>query len=411
MKDFDFKHLIAIILIISVPASIGCKNDDDNGGAVTNEKSDTAAVEELSIDYPDEWVVSESPADNARLVWAARCPSEKILNIASGDGIICVQRALWNDERTEVTHYLDGLDGKTGELIWRDEWKDYSGSLATGDGKVFTGRNTAVHCLDAATGERLWDFETPQTKYEEGDINPVLYDGRVYFGNHRRIDDYVYCLDADTGELIWKDGLGPRIHNIGGVTAAYGRIYVTGEEGIGDMWPAKYIYCLNPETGAHISRVSVSYFCRTKYPGGDYFYYFNFDQSSGGGEIVRLDRATGSEINKFYVANDLLHATTEKVYIGNLYGSGYPLQCLDGANGDVLWEQDIGGGEAIRFDGGEIHAAFNIEGKAGLYCFDAESGKELWAYGTSAAIEDICVDDNFVYVATDDGNLCCLRKR
>jgi outer membrane protein assembly factor BamB len=340
------------------------------------------------------------------------------LNIASADGIICVQRTLWNETRTEVTHYLDGLDGKTGELIWRDEWKDYSGSLSTGDGKVFTGRNTAVHCIDAATGERLWDFETPQTEDEEGDINPVLYDGRVYFGNHRRIDDYVYCLDADTGELIWKDGLGPRIHNIGGVTAAYGRIYVTGEEDVGDMWPAKYIYCLDPETGAHISKVSVSYFCRGKYPPGDYFYYFNFDQSSGGGEIIRMERATGSEVARFYVAVNLLHATAEKVYIGNVTGGEYPLQCLYGANGDVIWEQDIGNfdpfkGNAICFDGGEIYAAFDIEGKAGLYCLDAESGKELWTYETSDVINqgNISVVEGFVYVATDDGNLYCLRKQ
>ena len=39
---------------------------------------------------------------------------------------------------------------------------------------------------------------------EEGDIVPVLYEGKVYFSNHRKMEDYVFCLDAKDGSLVWR---------------------------------------------------------------------------------------------------------------------------------------------------------------------------------------------------------------
>jgi alcohol dehydrogenase (cytochrome c) len=55
------------------------------------------------------------------------------------------------------------IDAKTGEQEWRQDWPEscYSGSVATGGGLVFVGRNSGeLEAYDAEKGERLWSFQT-----------------------------------------------------------------------------------------------------------------------------------------------------------------------------------------------------------------------------------------------------------
>jgi alcohol dehydrogenase (cytochrome c) len=55
------------------------------------------------------------------------------------------------------------LDPTTNTLRWRYQWSEqcYSGSLATGGGLVFVGRNDGrLTALDSSTGKQLWEFQT-----------------------------------------------------------------------------------------------------------------------------------------------------------------------------------------------------------------------------------------------------------
>jgi alcohol dehydrogenase (cytochrome c) len=55
------------------------------------------------------------------------------------------------------------IDAKTGEQEWRQDWPEscYSGSVTTGGGLVFVGRNSGeLEAYDAEDGERLWSFQT-----------------------------------------------------------------------------------------------------------------------------------------------------------------------------------------------------------------------------------------------------------
>jgi quinohemoprotein ethanol dehydrogenase len=55
------------------------------------------------------------------------------------------------------------LDVTTNKLAWRQQWAEmcYSGSIVTGGGFVFVGRNDSrFTALDKTTGALLWDFET-----------------------------------------------------------------------------------------------------------------------------------------------------------------------------------------------------------------------------------------------------------
>jgi quinohemoprotein ethanol dehydrogenase len=58
---------------------------------------------------------------------------------------------------------IAALDVTTNKLAWRYQWPDqcYSGTLATGGGLLFVGRNDGrLTALDSATGKQLWEFQT-----------------------------------------------------------------------------------------------------------------------------------------------------------------------------------------------------------------------------------------------------------
>jgi quinohemoprotein ethanol dehydrogenase len=55
------------------------------------------------------------------------------------------------------------VDLKTNRLVWRQQWAEmcYAGSIVTGGGLVFVGRNDGrLTALDKANGDLLWEFQT-----------------------------------------------------------------------------------------------------------------------------------------------------------------------------------------------------------------------------------------------------------
>jgi hypothetical protein len=64
--------------------------------------------------------------------------------------------------------------------------------------RVFVGTDSqTMQCLDALTGEPLWDFTTGAWV----DSPPTIHDGLCIFGCR---DGSVYCLRASDGELVWR---------------------------------------------------------------------------------------------------------------------------------------------------------------------------------------------------------------
>src|SRR5262245_59637927 len=65
--------------------------------------------------------------------------------------------------RVARTGIIAALDVTTNTLAWRYQWPEqcYSGTLATGGGLLFVGRNDGrLTALDSATGQQLWEFQT-----------------------------------------------------------------------------------------------------------------------------------------------------------------------------------------------------------------------------------------------------------
>ena len=103
------------------------------------------------------------------------------------------------------------LDMKTNRLVWQQRWKEpcYSGSVTTAGGLVFVGRSDGnLIALNAATGKRLWDFQTgagmnaPVSVFEyQGEEYVVAYSaGNVFAGSPRGDSIWLFSLKGTMKE-------------------------------------------------------------------------------------------------------------------------------------------------------------------------------------------------------------------
>jgi len=104
------------------------------------------------------------------------------------------------------------LDMKTNRLVWQQRWRDscYSGSVTTAGGLVFVGRSDGrLTALNAATGKRLWEFQTgaglnaPTSVFEyEGEEYVVAYSaGSLFAGSPRGDSVWLFSLTGTLKEV------------------------------------------------------------------------------------------------------------------------------------------------------------------------------------------------------------------
>ena len=104
-----------------------------------------------------------------------------------------------------ATGIFAALDMKTNKLVWRQQWKDncYSGSVTTGGGLVFVGRNDGrLTALDSSNGKMLWEFQTgagmnaPAAVFQyEGEEYVVAYSaGNLFAGSARGDSVWLFSL-------------------------------------------------------------------------------------------------------------------------------------------------------------------------------------------------------------------------
>jgi len=114
--------------------------------------------------------------------------------------------------RVARTGIIAALDVTTNKLAWRYQWPEqcYSGTLATGGGLLFVGRNDGrLTALDSATGAPLWEFQTgagmhaPVSTFEHKGTQYVLaYSaGSALIGSARGDSVWLFGLDGKMGPV------------------------------------------------------------------------------------------------------------------------------------------------------------------------------------------------------------------
>lgn len=91
------------------------------------------------------------------------------------------------------------LNARTGDSLWEFELEDtVLGAIAIGDGKAYFGsRNSNIYCVDALSGEKIWTFSTGGAVVS----SPAVAMDDVYFGSD---DGKIYCLDKEDGTVKWE---------------------------------------------------------------------------------------------------------------------------------------------------------------------------------------------------------------
>jgi outer membrane protein assembly factor BamB len=143
-------------------------------------------------------------------------------------GISVKDGVFWFNERNTGKIWMYSIE--TGKQIWtwtvKAQFESYGLGMNVYNGKAYTiGSFGVIDCLDATTGDFLWNFTAPSLGYGETqglEYTPLslcffIHDasGRNLMYLHGstgwagesspiRRDGAIFCVDADTGDLVWR---------------------------------------------------------------------------------------------------------------------------------------------------------------------------------------------------------------
>jgi outer membrane protein assembly factor BamB len=349
------------------------------------------------------------------------------------------------------------LDKKTWMKVFDDNGAILSSPLVA-DGRVYLtaacgafNRYGSVYCVDLQTRNLLWTFtgwdkEAERRTMKEGFSNPVFADGRIYFGEgfHQDSNCKLYCLDAKTGNKLWEFQTGSHTESTPVVVG--GRVYFgAGDDGV---------YCVDAVKGTKIWQFPVGDRAKTLHlhvdstpavAGKRVYVGGGIDEETGAGDgaIACLDADTGKELwvhptPKWMVKRGEtelrpLPAWGSPVVDGKqvFFGLGNgritedsktfepvgALLCIadDGKKFRKLWSFKVGNGVLNRPAVDRTRVYFGSRDKH-VYCLDRQTGKERWKQELlSAAVASpvlehcsTCGHAGNVYALGIEGQVYCL---
>ncbi|UCF06854.1 MAG: PQQ-binding-like beta-propeller repeat protein [bacterium] len=219
------------------------------------------------------------------------------------------------------------------------------------DGKVYAALPDVV-CLDAGTGEWIWNYPGVSL------ASPAVANGMVYIGTY---DGDIVCLDAGTGSPNWTYPAGGETFS--SATVAYDPYLLQYMVYIGTDYGD--ILCLDADYG---------------------YYYWSY---TTGGPVLSTPAVVDTS-----------------VYFGSSDGNVY---CLDTTNPDPpIWIFPTGA--AVLSSPAVTDSAIYVGSFDGsIYCLTPDSGYVNWAYATGDSIwSSPAVAYGNVYVGSRNGNIYCI---
>ena len=194
-----------------------------------------------------------------------------------------------------------------------------NGYVYFGSGSEFSSPGYMVYCLNAQSGNLVWNFTLGSAP-----TDPTVSNGYVYVGS---INNYLYCLNAITGALVWNYSAGLYV-SFSDPTVSNGYVYV-GTNELGAL-------CINATTGALVWKFA------TQGDAGTPSIYGSNVYVGGSPTVYCLDASTGTQVWNYTLSSGA--AGTPVVYNGNVYfGAGgayiynYNVTCLNAQTGAFVW--------------------------------------------------------------------------
>jgi eukaryotic-like serine/threonine-protein kinase len=155
-----------------------------------------------SVPQIGDWAMfGRDPTHSAVIGPVNSLPQGNVTAIFSSNDEICTSPVLANGVIYfgSSDHRLYALDAATGSKLWDFETESWIySSPAVVKGTVYFGSNDGYfYALDARTGLKRWGFKTRYAIKS----TPAVADDKVYFGAN---DFSIYALNAVTGKKIWK---------------------------------------------------------------------------------------------------------------------------------------------------------------------------------------------------------------
>jgi outer membrane protein assembly factor BamB len=327
--------------------------------------------------------ISDAPGPaSGRVRWTFTDPEARAADFSSSPAVVgdrlyvgCAQASIFDSSGMVYC-----LDAATGKRIWQFQTeKEVFSSPAVVGGRVYIGEglhtdmNCKIYCLDAGTGKLIWATATRS----HTEASPTVVGNRLYTAAG---DDGVYCLDATTGRPIWHRG---DMHVDSSPAVADGRVFV------GTGYGRLRALALDAETGASLweTETDLPVWGPPSVADGSVFFGMgngDFVKSAPKprGAVWRLDAATGNPVWKCDLPDAVLSAIAvreERLFAGCRNGFTYALNRKDGK---VLWEAECGGPVVASpaLDTSRVYAAGD-RGK--VVALDQASGQSVWTLDLS----------------------------
>ena len=354
---------------------------------------------------------------------------------------------------------VDSWDPEGGEgsnLIWKSEELGSRSTPIVMNGKLYTlvrdqpgteVEGEKVVCVDAATGEKIWEYrfnvylaEVPDTRVGWSSVVGDPETGRVYA---QSVSGYFCCLEGDTGELVWDRSLQEEIgliNTYGGrtnfprvfedlvITSAvivgwgdepkYGQLAIPAHRFLGMDKATGEIRWLN---GTGLSPYDTTYSTPTIKPiDGQQAMVF----ASGDGAIWAMQPRTGKRIWHFPFSRMGINVSplvddrgrvfashSEENTFGNTMGS---VVCLDGTKtgdltGTEIWRhlEVMAGKSSPIMIGNRLYV---IDDRAKLYVYDADTGEQVgYARLGAASRSTPLYADGKIYYSDNSGRWYILK--
>jgi len=331
----------------------------------------------------------------------------------------------WQQSRHNAQHnpvLSSGVDEiYTGVIHTPDEVR---ATPSINNGKLFVANHPSGYLLayDLVSGEELWRAQAPNWVHSE----MVHRDGHVFvgYGNRHMKDDGVrgtgengvLCLDADTGEVVWQAETDGEVMPTPAVVGD--SVYIA----TGD----RHLYELDPETGEKVVRAELggnanmsdptvidgmlyvgasgttpNVFTAYDTEADEVAWQREFDKTRSMGDVPPA------------IAGGIVVTTAPITLPEDDFDDGvherHMIFAMDATTGELLWQDALGQGPAAtnnRSGAPMIHDGTVYVGSPitkAAYAYDLHSGERKWVYHTGAVKGAPVAADGTVYFATTDG--------
>ena len=383
--EWNTRNVIDGKYMIKVIARYGDVTQEDWSGRlyIYNKKS---ATEWGEFHSNAGFSLSDAPDTNEKAWTSDDIGAEGSSSLIVADKKVFVYCVGWAGMYSDYT-YLVALNESDGKVLWgtRIGPRVY-GSWATptyNNGKIYVSSAQSVYCIDATkkySGPILWEFTFPDGG---GSVNggPVVASGKVYVGSWD--GGHYYCLDAKTGDELWNFTINGNAQSTPAV--AYGRVFFG--DWNGDRPPQAY--AVDVDDAYEFWNTTVGSVCGSFTVSDGIVYLSTLD-----GTFYALDAGNGIHIwtssVEYTDSTPALYtpSNSQKSYVYVAVGFGAEkIYCFNAKNGETVWtKRGLGhwtNSPAVSADGkvfvGKMGGGANmISGYSGLYCLNALTGDEIW---------------------------------